>query len=398
MRFRDLLALGLLAAALACRSAPCSPAELEAELRARSTSSQLDAVLELYSPYGAAATAAYARVAREEAALVRDALAVPAEPAVRLYLVAAQGDPEAWEAVGAGGFEGGAFEQGFAFAYVPEAERGAELRAHLRRETLRHELVHLYARRAGLARAKWFNEGLACELADGHSTADGWRAAVYPVALLQARASASEGTLAELLAWTDNAGLEPQQVGRRYALSQALLRFLMERERAPSVPARIRAVFARADPELALLEPEWLRWLAGHDARSAIATAVKSQDGAVRQRAAAQLPVLAEQGAPELRTRAADELALRLLTDSATDAQAATFLLFFRAGELTSDDVERLATHGSHVERLVAQALRARRGEQPDLEAARSAVEELSAEARARLAFSAVLVPGLVER
>ena len=79
---------------------------------------------------------------------------------LRLYLVPTSANGEVWEHSAREGREGGAFAQGFAFVYVPRTSWESTLRLHFERATLRHELTHLSARRCGLARGKWFSEGL----------------------------------------------------------------------------------------------------------------------------------------------------------------------------------------------------------------------------------------------
>jgi hypothetical protein len=393
---RQVCLLGLLFGLGACHTDRVAPrVGIESELRERCPTLAADANIEVRSSCSPECTAVYAAMAREEAAFARRALGAPALPAVRLYLVGIDADAPAWDPVGVGGYEGLASPDGCVVVYVPRDERNAAVRAFTRSGTLRHELLHAYSVRVGLRGPKWLNEGLACELAEGREVHGEWRASLYPSALLGARTSVSRGTIARLLAWRSNEGIGPAERKRLYAESQALFRFLMLRVPGARAADRIRAVARTGEGELVGYEAGWLAWLGGLDALAAIRAGLASGEGTERSEAAALLPALAEEGAGELSQREADELALDALADPLTDAEAARFLVYFRAGSLRETDVERLARSRSPVERLVAYALRARRGEPLDLEAAQATLAALDGNARTRLMVVAHVIPGL---
>ena len=223
------------------------------------------------------------------------------------------------------------------------------------------------------------------------------RAHPFPSALVGARQAGRAGWLDELLAWRPDAALDLDELAERYDGSQALLRFLLAREPGSAWLDRLWAVQARSAEHIAALEPEWLAWLVGLDALAVIGERTRTGAERERARAAALLPILAERGAPELATRAADELALDLLADPACRAAAATFLLFFRAAALDPVDLARLESSDDASQVLTAQALRARRRETPDMDAARSAWSRLTELERISCATEAALLPGLVE-
>jgi hypothetical protein len=117
----------------------------------------------------------------------------------------------------------------------------------------------------------------------------------------------------------------------RYVWSQALFRFLCEQRTEERFEARARAVMELGERKILAREPEWLAWLARLDALECIRAGAKSPSASERARYVGAMPSLAENGARELFTRDADELALALLVDPACMQSAATFLLYFRA-------------------------------------------------------------------
>jgi hypothetical protein len=151
----------------------------------------------------------------------------------------------------------------------------------------------------------------------------------------------------------------------------------------------------KLDPAALLAqEPAWLAWLAELDALARIRAGARSASKSVRARSIGVMPTLAESGAKELFTRAADELAMEMLVDPACTEPAATFLIFFRARELKADDLERLGRSTDPAAILTAQALHSRRKEPVDLEQARSALQHVPQEDRSRFTLLMTLLFG----
>jgi hypothetical protein len=381
------LALALCLCASACRSGLGYPSE--AELRRDAKSVVHDPDFTLYSPYDAAASADFANSVRAELGLVRalipDADATP----VRIYLAPIEGGEglHPWESPSKQSLKGAATEGEFAFVYVPAriaASSALERATHLRGGTLRHELAHLAAHRAGLAGAPWFNEGLALEVESMRKEEGALHAHPFPPHLLLARQSAQAGALGELLRWDYGDEMSDSERSRRYVWAEALFRFLLERQAPGDFLEQARGIRGLGEPALRELEAAWLQWIAKLDALERI-----ERSGCIDV-----MPMLAEARVPELFTRAADELALSKLGDPACVDPAATFLLFFRAGELRAEDIQALEQSQEPMRELTAQALHARRKEPVDLERARLAWQRVPEAERGRLIVQLALLPG----
>ncbi len=406
-----LASLALALSLSACAShAPTRPAEIEAYLQKHSVTVVRDELLTLYSPYDADVTREYELVLHDEARRASELFGQNGAPPVRIYLIAvADDDPRQLDEPLRPGVLGStkatAVGADFAVVYVPRetSTDKARLLAGMNSDTLRHELAHLGSQRAGVVRGeeRWFHEGLAQEVAAGD--ADGVRLdlELFPRALLDARRMAATGAIDELLTWRAGDALASETSVRRYALSHALFRFLFERANGAdgaSFVERTRELCALDASALRALEPEWLAWLSKLDALEAVRRGTQSSSAEERGRAASRLPSLAEAGAPELRTRAADELALALLGEPSTRAGAATFLCYFRERALTDEDLRALETSSDAARRVTACALRARRGERVDLARARASWDALEDADRSALSVAAALIRGLDSR
>jgi hypothetical protein len=378
------------------------PQEIESELQSRSRTVVREATFTLHSPYDEPTTAEHAAVVRAQEDLVRRLFEDAGAPAVRVYLVPTATNPglEAWSEVSREGFGGGAFKDGFLFVYVrAEADpASAMMSAAMGERTLRHELAHVHARRAWPARGSWFQEGLAREVERMRVEEATLRPSLFPMGLIAARTWARPGSAGVLLDWELWDDLETAERALRYDASQALFRFLVERQAEGSWLQRVRVVGEMPDAEVAALEAEWLGWLRDLDALERIRAGVRSSSPRERSESAGLLPILAEQRARELFRPEADQLALGLLADPATAGAASTFLMYFRARELSEADVADLCASDDPVRCLTGTALRARRGEPFDLDRARAAWSRLSQADRAALAAQRSLIPGLVER
>ena len=400
-------ALVVLALVAGCSSTrPPSPEEIEAALRGRLHGVVEEPGFVLRTPYGDEATRAYATVVRREVDRVRgcfgDSSAVP----VRIYLVPvseseAPAPDEPWRHAARGGFEGAAHESGFAFVWVrPDADPPqAMVDAEMGSSQLRHELVHLFMRRAGLAGDSWFNEGVAQHVEHAQVLDGAMRPHPFPTTLLQAREQFAPGDLASLLAWSLHGDeLTVEERASRYAKSEALLRFLLERSSGADLVARIREVRALDEAGVAALEPEWRTWLQSQDAVAVVRRELAAPSPEVRHQGVELLPELAEAGARELFGEAADTLALVALRDPATFDPAARFLEFFRARALSGDRLRALESSRAPCEALLAAALRAKRGEPFDLDRARKTWNDLDARDRRDCGTLPYSIPGLLDR
>lgn len=129
-------------------------------------------------------------------------------------------------------------------------------------ETLRHELTHVVAKRAGLDGSQWLDEGLAHlfehgRVQDGELVTD---RAVSSLAL--ARDEYSGTTLNLLLPWEETEAEVMQghvfHAGR--PLAHALAVYVIE-STAGTLPERIRHLAALDDAEVLALEPAFRAWL-----------------------------------------------------------------------------------------------------------------------------------------
>jgi hypothetical protein len=388
-----------LALAGACRSSLSIPSE--SELRRTTRSVVNEPTFSLFSPYDEASTARYADSVRGEIEIVRRLIPSGGAKPVRIYFAPIEDDSgralPPWQTPSHRSLKGAAMEGEYAFVYVPVRieTSSALLRAvFMRGGTLRHELAHLYAARVGLARAPWFDEGLAEEVEAACESEGEVELHPFPPNLLHARAWATPGSLALLFAWQTSEELPPEDLSRRYVWAQALFRFLCEQRTEERFEARARAVMELGEKEILAREPEWLAWLAHLDALECIRAGAKSSSASERARCIGVMPELAQNGARELFTREADELALDMLVDPACMPSAARFLLYFRARALRTEDVEHLSLSADPAVILTAQALRARRKEPVDLECARAAWRRLPESDRARCAVFEALLPG----
>ena len=383
--------------AAACRSPfPCPS---EDELRRDAQSVVHDPRFTLYSPYDESATAQYAAAVGAELELVQTLIPDASTRAVRLYLapIEAPKDLQAWETPANESLKGAATEGEYAFVYVPSRPRTSALAraTFLRGGTLRHELAHLLAHRAGLAGAPWFNEGLALEVESMREDGGELHAHPFPIYVHAARRTAKPGALAELLRWSYGDDLTVAERSLRYVWAQALFRFLAEEQPSQAFVDRARAVHGLAGDALREREAAWLAWLGKLDALERIRAGASSTSALERALCVGVLPSLAESRVPELFTRAADELALEKLGDPACFEPASTFLCFFRAKELRAQDLETLERSSDPALQLVAQALHARRKEPVDLDRARAAWGQVPEPERTRLSVLAALLPRL---
>ncbi len=384
--------------AAACRSP--FPYPSEDELRRDAQSVVHDPRFTLYSPYDESATAQYAGAVRGELELVQRLIPDERASVVRLYLAPIEAPPDlqAWETPSNQSLKGAATEGEYAFVYVPSRPRTSsalEGATFLRGGTLRHELAHLLAHRAGLAGAPWFNEGLALEVESMREAGGELHAHPFPIYVHAARKTAKPGALAELLRWSYGDDLTVAERSLRYVWAQALFRFLAEEQPAQAFVDRARAVHGLAQDALRGREAAWLEWLGKLDALERIRAGASSTSALERALCVGVLPSLAESRVPELFTRAADELALEKLGDPACFEPAVTFLCFFRAKELHAQDLETLERSDDPVLVLAAQALHARRQEPVDLERARGAWRRVPERERAGLSVLAALLPRL---
>lgn len=399
----------------ACSSRPWTPgdldpAELEREFTAQARTVLRDDALVLSSPYDADATDCYAEVVREQAQLVRDVLDAAVAPPLRFYLGAlpiSDAELPIWARAGRDGVAGANWRptdgsqavESFAFVYVTADGSKARMRSAMADRTIRHELTHAYAGREQLGGPIWFAEALAREVEEMSVASGKLRAEVFPGDYVSARASVVTGRLATLLNWRHTDVITGVERTQRYCDARTLLRFLLERTPGATLKERCRSILALPDGFVLALESEWITWLGEHDALAAIRAQLRSESREEHLEAVHALCGLRAAGAEELDTRAADELALGLLTDRELGGRAFDFLYFFRAQALTEVDLERLRISDDPALELSSYALRARRGEPFDLEAARKALEKIpEAERDRRVNTQVLMTPGLRSR
>lgn len=383
---------------VACATRAATPEEIEAALAAlASVRIERDAYV-LHSPLSQADSEAYARVIDEELARVHAAFGGEPMSARRIYLVELNGARSAgdapWRSASRDGFEGGAFESGFAFVYVRD-DVSPSFQAELGRGTLRHELAHLWLRSHGIAGGAWLHEGVARHvehMAPAPGAFGGLQAIPFPSAWIAARRATTSGDLAALIDWRLHEGSDAARRALRYDQAESAVRFLLEFEPGATLGERVASLSRRGREEWLVKEAEWIARLRDSDARSTIAAGLADSDASQRRQAAAALPRLAEAGADELATPEADDLARQALLDGETFDSAATFLCFFRARELAVDHLAALEASGLARERLLARALRSRRGESISREAVAADFAALDSVDRARCAVLASLL------
>lgn len=407
-------AFALLVPLTSCASRPWTPgdldpAELEREFTAQTRTVARDEALVISSPYDAEATESYAAVVREQARLVREVLDAAVAPPLRFYLGAlplTDAELPVWARAGRDGVaganwrpaEGSTTVETFAFVYVPADGSKSHMRSVLADRTIRHELTHAYAGREQLDGAIWFAEALAREVEEMSVVSGQLRAEVFPGDFVLARTTVVPGRAATLLKWRHTDVITGAERTQRYVDARTLLRFLLERTPGATLKERGRAVLSLPDGFVLALEAEWIAWLGEQDALVAIRTGLRSEAREEREEAVSALSILHASGAKELDTREADELALGLLPDRELGSRAFDFLYFFRAKALTEVDLERLRISDDPVLELSSYALRDKRGEPFELEAARTALEKIPDAERMRVNTHVIVTPGLGRR
>ena len=135
--------------------------------------------------------------------------------------------------------------------------------------TVRHELAHLHAARAGLEGPDWFDEAIALEVELSDLTAGELVSPATPATLPVAAEACRRFGLADLLDWKEDGDAiargeqEPFVEGR--PLAHSYLRFLLRHlDAAPGVTAYRRIREMDRGEHLAL-EESWRRWLADPD-------------------------------------------------------------------------------------------------------------------------------------
>ncbi len=319
----------------------------------------LDDDLSLFSPLDVATAEEYAGLVREERALVQDLLELPPADAPLLVLLREAdppSDPLAALQPSRDGVRGVADAHAVSLA-VPTGP-GA-LPPTALRDVVRHELVHVESRRAGLHGPSWWNEGLADEIAamdtvDGRLVLQaeplelGWIALHlddYPDTRVFARSAAREAGRDDLFL---------------YSFHRSAVRHLLGEHEAATFAATARAAFeARDDPDL---PRRWRARAATRDVPAMIARAADSESAETRAAAAALLADLAAAGLPSALTPEADALAFRMLDDERSFTSAAAYLLFTRSRALDASLVDAAVAHDDPWVRVLGLALRRARG------------------------------------
>ncbi|MFN0243157.1 MAG: hypothetical protein ACKVWV_09730 [Planctomycetota bacterium] len=133
------------------------------------------------------------------------------------------------------------------------------------RNTLRHELAHVWTHRTGIAHTSWFNEGLA-EYVESMQLEDGRLVQTDASPLLghAARLPRERCAIRRLLDWREDgmrihAGLEEADLAARVA-SGAFVHFMLARVEGDSFLARARTLRSLPRDDLLAHEESWQAW------------------------------------------------------------------------------------------------------------------------------------------
>jgi len=242
----------------------------------------------LYSPFDAEGTASYAKLIAEEIKRVAAALEAPAGKPVVAQLVAVVGGPghtwrsEGGKLSGSGpirlpplhGLRGAADEEDFVVWVAPTMHfvtgpDGPEIRWRVReemdRDTIRHEIAHVFLRRLGVRDKLWLTEGVAEEIESMVPEGANLRRQPLPAGIeIPPDLVEREGLVRRVLALAQDAdkiaaGETPPDLEGRL-LARALVRFALER-RPGSCAEVVRWLDARRASEILALEEEFRAWL-----------------------------------------------------------------------------------------------------------------------------------------
>jgi hypothetical protein len=257
--------------------------------------------------------------------------------------------------------------------------------AVFREDVVRHELTHLFLKRAYPSVPGWLNEGLAHEVESMRLTASG-EVQARPVPdklILTAKQPHGHHPLRVLLDSGDQGDYESRH--RLRALWRSFVRYLLIHNQDKSFFETVATIAAMRRDELLRLESPWHAWLDSLDVLAIIRQGLESNDLNLRREAAGHLCTLAESDGFEMYTQPACALALDLLrdTDPGVADAAARFLIFFDSGELSADVVGSLSSSSVPMEFLTAQALRKARGEEFDQAGVERMLISLRSEERA---------------
>ncbi len=399
------LGLAAAVAATGCRAPSPSFSDVDAGLRGLGVRTVLlrDRV-SLHSPFGVADSERLADVADDERSLVAGALGVADERAVPVLLRPAP-TGEGTSLVdrvlpsedGARGFAStsGAVAVSVAVG-TPDAPGPPPF---VDRGVLRHELTHALVRRAGLDLEPWLNEATATVVAARLRRGDG-RLAVDPLPayLLRARSVAPSVRLDDVLDWRPDrsvgAAAADEPGGGEvalYDLAASLLRFELERGDGRGLLDVVRDLAARSRSSWRAEEAAWKAWLDELSLADRLAAQFGSDVEAVRAEATSRALEAAERFGADAFGARFDAAVVDRLVAAPTDLAATRILLTHRAERLASAEIERLEASGAAMARVVALALRKRRGEEVPDDVARAALDRLAPE-EAGFAFPARLV------
>jgi hypothetical protein len=353
----------------------------------------------LYSPYDGELTWLFGRVIDHQVDIALGLYDLPPEQDITIRLVPVQTQiPEqnatsnllrAYSAAKghAGGYVLG--DLGIV-VYVPAEASAAGFALTGKAGTIRHELSHDFCRRIGLLKMpRWLHEGLAESVEHFEIDEAGqplWDEFI-PLEVLEIATDAGPGTVDELLSWgafNEDGQLGSNVVPVRYALSHALVLFLLQRETG-RFRGRVEEIASFSSDDLRELESEWLEWMASLDPVATLAQAIESEDPAAKQRAITRMHLLGLN--PAYREVLSDPF-LRFARDALNDPDmyysAEGYFLWTAAAAIDDDMVAELAWAEDPSIRLLGQALIVRRGGTPDRDLVRRAYAAMDRETRRR--------------
>jgi hypothetical protein len=274
-------------------------------------------------------------------------------------------------------------------------------------DTFRHEISHVLLSRRGVGAAPWFDEGLAHEIGRAVHSESGLALHPVPLCAIAARDSLGATSLERLSRWTADPAAIAEDEGVLRCLSQAAVRYLIERDGQRDWPGRIGAL-AQVDLAGASgIASDYVQWLNEFDLAERVALGLSSSDSAIRAAAAQSLvdfqqlrsalvPESASAAAIGAEMASADRVAEGLLSDASFRDVAGRYFVLFRPHSLDDAVVRDLAGASAHpAEQLVGRAVMARRGAFVEPEEVQRLWHSLSRRDRARWLWLKVAFPEL---
>jgi hypothetical protein len=397
------------ATALLLGAIACTPSQVESDLAQPSRTRQELPGLVVHSPYGEAATAAWAERVQVERELVSRLLQLESS-SLELRLLPVENDADRddpsldwlFETMHPGrrGYAGwgGVREDGDALAvvYVPADELMEVIARDSATRVVRHELVHVFSPRAGVpTEPRWFAEGLARAVEE--RVTDGQGALVRDT--LTPASSLNESglpplPLAGLLDWSAwDGGAADGHEHRRYSMAASFVDFLLSQRDESPFPDAARAIAALPREELLAQEEPWRNWLAAIDPLQEVELLARSARTDDRARALLRLRVLVfDRRWPGAAGERGDAVALAALAEPELRDSAFTYLGLGRARALEPEVVEGLLRSQDDELFLMGAGLSRKRGEAVDDVAVQQRWDRLPRSVQARMGITSFLL------